>query len=297
MMAHAAAARACYSQLPAFAPLSTCIADMAALLCCSAGPSRGRHLATKPEATVYSGPSASAPSRVNLRVLRQKYAQGQKLSMVTAYDYPSAAHVRPHACLCTPLHACTADPSAWCAMQPQSNPVLSPLQTWPMQLWTQQPSASSRTSLLSRHGREHHARFCARIQVDQAGIDMLLVGDSAAMVVHGLDNTLPITLDEMLVHCRAAARGASRPFLVGDLPFGSYEVSSTQAVKTAMRVLKEGSMDAVKLEGVGPRRFKGPRAAADSSIQYCGMGTAWRLVPACALDAYDVKTCLQKLFC
>ena len=91
-------------------------------------------------------------------------------------------------------------------------------------------------------------------QVDQAGIDMLLVGDSAAMVVHGHDNTLPITLDEMLVHCRAAARGASRPFLVGDLPFGSYEVSVTQAVDTAMRFLKEGSMDAVKLEGAEQRQ-------------------------------------------
>ena len=85
--------------------------------------------------------------------------------------------------------------------------------------------------------------------MDQAGIDLLLVGDSAAMVVHGHDNTLPITLEEMLSHCRAAARGAPRPFLVGDLPFGSYEVSATQAVSTAMRFLKEGSMDSVKLEG------------------------------------------------
>ena len=85
--------------------------------------------------------------------------------------------------------------------------------------------------------------------MDQAGIDLLLVGDSAAMVVHGHDNTLPITTDEMLTHCKAVARGASRPFLIGDLPFGTYEVSPTQAVATAVRFLKEGCMDAVKLEG------------------------------------------------
>jgi 3-methyl-2-oxobutanoate hydroxymethyltransferase len=96
---------------------------------------------------------------------------------------------------------------------------------------------------------DQNSERSANAQVDQAGIDLLLVGDSAAMVVHGHDNTLPITLDEMLSHCRAAARGASRPFLVGDLPFGSYEVSATQAVTTAMRFLKEGNMDSVKLEG------------------------------------------------
>jgi 3-methyl-2-oxobutanoate hydroxymethyltransferase len=85
--------------------------------------------------------------------------------------------------------------------------------------------------------------------VDKAGFDILLVGDSAAMVVHGHDTTLPITLDEMLVHCRAVARGAQVPFLVGDLPFGSYEMSSQQAVSASVRMLKEGRMDAVKLEG------------------------------------------------
>lgn len=78
---------------------------------------------------------------------------------------------------------------------------------------------------------------------------MLLVGDSAAMVVHGHDNTLPITLDEMLTHCKAAARGAQAPFLVGDLPFGTYETGAQPAVSAAVRMLKEGGMDAVKLEG------------------------------------------------
>ena len=86
-------------------------------------------------------------------------------------------------------------------------------------------------------------------QVDSAGIDMLLVGDSVAMVVHGHDTTLPVTVDDMLVHCRAVARGARRPFLIADLPFGSYEASPTQAVQTAIRFLKHGNMDAIKLEG------------------------------------------------
>jgi len=85
--------------------------------------------------------------------------------------------------------------------------------------------------------------------VDLADIDIVLVGDSVSMVVHGHDTTLPITLDDMLSHCKAVARGATRAFLVGDLPFGSYELSTTEAVKSAIRMLKEGGMDAVKLEG------------------------------------------------
>lgn len=89
----------------------------------------------------------------------------------------------------------------------------------------------------------------AVLQVDQADIDILLVGDSVSMVVHGHDTTLPVTLDDMLMHCKAVARGAQRAFLVGDLPFGSYELSATDAVRSAVRMLKEGGMDAVKLEG------------------------------------------------
>lgn len=90
---------------------------------------------------------------------------------------------------------------------------------------------------------------CLLVQVDLADIDIVLVGDSVSMVVHGHDTTLPITLDDMLTHCKAVARGASRAFLIGDLPFGSYELSTTEAVKSAVRMLKEGGMDAVKLEG------------------------------------------------
>lgn len=119
---------------------------------------------------------------MTLRTLRKKYDLGEPLSMVTAYDYPSAVHV------------------------------------------------------------------------DTAEIDILLVGDSSAMVVHGHDTTLPITLGEMIVHCKAVARGARRAFLVGDLPFGCYETDVRDAVQSAVRMLKEGGMDAVKLEGgcLGP---------------------------------------------
>ena len=86
--------------------------------------------------------------------------------------------------------------------------------------------------------------------MDLAGVDVCLVGDSAAMVVHGHDTTLPITLEEMLSHFRAVARGASRPLLIGDLPFGSYERDPAQAIETATRIMKEGGMDAVKARSV-----------------------------------------------
>jgi len=85
--------------------------------------------------------------------------------------------------------------------------------------------------------------------VDRAGIDVILVGDSLAMVVLGHDNTLAVTMDEMIHHCKAVSKGARSPFLVGDMPFMSYQISKTDAVANAGRFLKEGGMDAVKLEG------------------------------------------------
>lgn len=87
------------------------------------------------------------------------------------------------------------------------------------------------------------------MKVDKAGIDVLLVGDSAGMVIHGHDTTVPVTLEMMLLHCQAVARGATRPFLLGDMPFGTYEISKEQAVATAMQFLKRGHVDAVKVEG------------------------------------------------
>ncbi|XP_042500647.1 3-methyl-2-oxobutanoate hydroxymethyltransferase 1, mitochondrial-like [Macadamia integrifolia] len=162
-------------------------------------PSCLRWMSNVPENSVYGGPKPQNPDhRVTLTHLRQKHRRSEPITMVTAYDYPSAVHV------------------------------------------------------------------------DEVGIDICLVGDSASMVVHGHDTTLPITLDEMLVHCRAVARGAKRPLLVGDLPFGTYESSSQQAIDTAVRVLKEGSMDAIKLEGGVPSRIAAAKAIVEAGIAVMG---------------------------
>ncbi|KAL6990983.1 3-methyl-2-oxobutanoate hydroxymethyltransferase 1, mitochondrial [Sarracenia purpurea var. burkii] len=158
-----------------------------------------RCMSNVPENTVYGGPKPQNPDqRVTLTNLKQKHRKGEPITMVTAYDYPSAVHL------------------------------------------------------------------------DTAGIDVCLVGDSASMVVHGHDTTLPITLDEMLVHCRAVARGAKRPLLVGDLPFGTYESTTGQAVDTAVRVLKEGGMDAIKLEGGSPSRITAAKAIVEAGIAVMG---------------------------
>lgn len=84
---------------------------------------------------------------------------------------------------------------------------------------------------------------------DAAGIDLLLVGDSLGNVVQGQDTTLPVTLDEAIYHTRLVARGASRALVIGDMPFGSYQVSAEEAVRNAIRFVKEGGAHAVKLEG------------------------------------------------
>ncbi|KAF3441245.1 hypothetical protein FNV43_RR15158 [Rhamnella rubrinervis] len=158
-----------------------------------------RCMSNVPENTVYGGPNVQNPNqRVTLTHIRQKHKKLEPITVVTAYDYPSAVHL------------------------------------------------------------------------DMAGIDVCLVGDSAAMVVHGYDTTLPISVDEMLVHCRAVARGAKRPLLVGDLPFGSYESSSIQAVDTAVRILKEGGMDAIKLEGGSPARINAAKAIVEAGIAVMG---------------------------
>ena len=85
--------------------------------------------------------------------------------------------------------------------------------------------------------------------VDQSRVDMLLVGDTLGMVIHGMPNTLSVTMDMMVMHCQAVARGASHAYLVGDMPFLSYQVNTEEAVRNAGRLVAEGGMDAIKLEG------------------------------------------------
>ncbi len=105
--------------------------------------------------------------------------------------------------------------------------------------------------------------------VDRAGIDSILVGDSLGMVVLGYDNTLPVTMEEMLHHCRAVARGSEYALLIADMPFMSYQASVAEAVRNAGRFLKEGGMDAVKLEG-GRQRTEAISAIVGSGIPVQG---------------------------
>lgn len=107
------------------------------------------------------------------------------------------------------------------------------------------------------------------LAMDKAGVDAILVGDSLAMVVLGYENTLPVTMDEMLHHSRAVARGAKSSLLVGDMPFMSYQVSIEEAVRNAGRFLQQGGMDAVKLEG-GRERADAVRAIVGAGIPVMG---------------------------
>ncbi|MBM3144805.1 MAG: 3-methyl-2-oxobutanoate hydroxymethyltransferase [Chloroflexi bacterium] len=107
------------------------------------------------------------------------------------------------------------------------------------------------------------------LAIDQAGIDSILVGDSLGMVVLGYENTLPVTMQDMLHHCRAVARGARYALLVGDMPFMSYQADVADAVRNAGRFLQEGGMDAVKLEG-GRERVEAIRAIVGAGIPVMG---------------------------
>lgn len=104
---------------------------------------------------------------------------------------------------------------------------------------------------------------------EAAGIDILLVGDSAAMTVLGHTSTVPVTMDEMLMLVRAVTRTARRPLVVADMPFGSYQLSDDQALENAVRFVKEGRADAVKLEGAGPVLSR-IRAMLDAGIPVMG---------------------------
>jgi len=140
------------------------------------------------------------PKKVTTLSVQSKKRRGEKITMVTAYDYPSAVHV------------------------------------------------------------------------DRAGVDILLVGDSCAMVELGFETTQPMTLDQMVHHCQAAKRGAPRrPLLIGDMPFGSYEFKDVDiALRNAYRVIKEGGMDGVKFEGGSESRAKIVKHVVEGGVAVLG---------------------------
>lgn len=129
---------------------------------------------------------------------------------------------------------------------------------------------------LSEKKSKHQAITCltaydyatARL-VDEAGIDMILVGDSLAQVVLGYDNTLPVTMEEMLHHTRAVRRAVKRAFLIADMPYASYHVSAKEAVRNATKFVKYGGAEAVKLEG-GQKRIDTVNALIDAEIPVMG---------------------------
>jgi len=131
------------------------------------------------------------------------------------------------------------------------------------------------STLLDR--KQHHERITcltaydypsARL-VDEAGIDMVLVGDSLGMVMLGYENTLPVTMAEMLHHTRAVRRGVKRAFLVADMPFASYHVSQREALRNAARFIKDAGAEAVKIEG-GEKRARLVARMVDAEIPVVG---------------------------
>jgi 3-methyl-2-oxobutanoate hydroxymethyltransferase len=156
---------------------------------------------TKPLEGTMSTVTVSAPAsqrkKVTMLTLHQKKERGEPITMLTAYDYPTA------------------------------------------------------------------------LSMDQAGVDAILVGDSLGMVVLGYENTLPVTMEEMLHHCRAVSRGAKNSLLIGDMPFMSYQAEVNEAVRNAGRFLQQAGMEAVKLEG-GRERADAVRAIVGAGIPVMG---------------------------
>jgi len=110
--------------------------------------------------------------------------------------------------------------------------------------------------------------FYTAAMIDQAGVDTILVGDSLGMVVLGYDSTVPVTMEEMLHHCKAVRRGTKTAFLIGDLPFMSYHVSREEAIRNSGRLVKEAGCDGVKLEG-GVEMAPIVKAIVDMGIPVC----------------------------
>ena len=105
---------------------------------------------------------------------------------------------------------------------------------------------------------------------ERAGVDMILVGDSLGMVSLGYDTTFPVTMDDMIRHCQAVRKGAPNVFIVGDMPYMSYQTSDEAAIANAGRFIKEAGMDCVKLEGGGPRILDRIRAINEAGIVVMG---------------------------
>jgi 3-methyl-2-oxobutanoate hydroxymethyltransferase len=111
--------------------------------------------------------------------------------------------------------------------------------------------------------------YPSALAADRAEVDSILVGDSLGMVVLGYESTVPVTMDEMIHHCRAVRRGAQYAYLIGDMPFMSYQADRAEAVRNAGRFIKEAGMDAVKLEG-GREMARTVRAITDAGITVVG---------------------------
>ena len=105
---------------------------------------------------------------------------------------------------------------------------------------------------------------------ERAGVDMILVGDSLGMVCLGYNTTFPVTMDDMIRHCQAVRRGAPNTFVIGDMPFMSYQTSDEQAIASAGRFIKESLVDAVKLEGAGPMILSRVKAIQQAGILVMG---------------------------
>ncbi len=148
----------------------------------------------------------------------------------------------------------------------------------PAPISTSAPTARKRVTTLAFRQKKDRGEvltmltaydYPTALAADKAGIDSILVGDSLAMVVLGYENTLPVTMEEMLHHCRAVARGAKGALLIGDMPFMSYQVSVEEATRNAGRFLQQGGMDAVKLEG-GRERAAAVRLITSAGIPVMG---------------------------
>ena len=115
---------------------------------------------------------------------------------------------------------------------------------------------------------------------ERAGIDMILVGDSLGNVILGYDSTYPVTMEDMLIHCKAVRRGAPNTFIVGDMPFMSYQVSDEEAVRNAGLMCKEARMDCVKLEGITDSCISRVKAINDAGMLVMGhIGLTPQLAP------------------